>query len=202
MTFYALILFLHIVAAIGVFVALALESFSIVSFRKASGAAEVRVAIAALWRLRRARAPHGRLPCRKSRRSRTKLDGPFARCACRDRRPWRRALGPSASHDPRDTTRGHWFRPGRHPRAAARSLACRVVANSIGAGLRDCIPDGLKAASGRKPRTLGVRHRRGTCYRRPGVSPSRQFTEGGMIAIAPVQRVLIVLEDWEKRCRA
>jgi len=51
MTFYALILFLHIVAAIGVFVALALESFSIVSFRKASGAAEVRVAIAALRRV-------------------------------------------------------------------------------------------------------------------------------------------------------
>jgi hypothetical protein len=51
MTFYALILFLHIIAAIGIFVALALESFSIVSFRKAAGAAEVRVAIAALRRV-------------------------------------------------------------------------------------------------------------------------------------------------------
>jgi hypothetical protein len=48
MTFYALILFLHVVAAIGIFVALALEAFSIVSFRKATGAADVRVAIAAL----------------------------------------------------------------------------------------------------------------------------------------------------------
>jgi hypothetical protein len=48
MTFYALVLFLHIVAAIGVFVALALESFSIGSFRKAIGAADVRVSIAAL----------------------------------------------------------------------------------------------------------------------------------------------------------
>jgi hypothetical protein len=51
MTFYALILFLHIIAAIGIFVALALEAFSIVSFRKAAGAAEVRVAIGALRRV-------------------------------------------------------------------------------------------------------------------------------------------------------
>ena len=43
MDFYAVILFLHIVAAMGIFVALGLEWFSIVSFRKAAGPADVRV---------------------------------------------------------------------------------------------------------------------------------------------------------------
>jgi hypothetical protein len=48
MTFYAIILFLHIVSAIGIFVGLGLEWASTAALRKASGAAEFRVSIGAL----------------------------------------------------------------------------------------------------------------------------------------------------------
>jgi len=48
MTFYSLILFLHIVSAIGIFVGLGLEWAATAGLRKADGAAEFRVSTAAL----------------------------------------------------------------------------------------------------------------------------------------------------------
>ena len=48
MTFYAVILFLHIVSAIGIFVGLALEGAATVALRKAAGAGDFRVSIGAL----------------------------------------------------------------------------------------------------------------------------------------------------------
>jgi hypothetical protein len=48
MTFYAIILFLHIVSAIGIFVGLGLEWASTSALRKASGAAEFRVSLGML----------------------------------------------------------------------------------------------------------------------------------------------------------
>jgi hypothetical protein len=51
MTFYAVILFLHIVSAIGIFVALALEGAATAALRKAAGAADFRVSIGALRRV-------------------------------------------------------------------------------------------------------------------------------------------------------
>ncbi|MGB6429401.1 MAG: hypothetical protein WBF06_02365 [Candidatus Acidiferrales bacterium] len=48
MTFYSVILFLHIVAAMGIFVGLGLEWVSTALFRKAAAAADFRAAIGAL----------------------------------------------------------------------------------------------------------------------------------------------------------
>jgi hypothetical protein len=48
MTFYAVILFLHIVSAMGIFVGLGLEWAATAGLRKADGAAEFRVSIGAL----------------------------------------------------------------------------------------------------------------------------------------------------------